>query len=265
MAKDDKVFSYLGQLKNTPTEELRQQNAPKIEQGVWTKYQQGDNTVATDILKSLKPTIDSALKSYTQGNEEYRTKAKVLALEAVKSYDPSKSKLETHVFNHLKRLQRLSADRGNFVHIPEQTALDKRNLEKLIHDYTIDNGFEPSYQWLSDQSGMPIKKISRILSIQGYTSTSMTKGESGDSMDKAPRNAIQLYEDTLYQELDEKNKKIYEWLTGYNGSPMLDRATVAKKLKMTLPALSQRINKIDQFFADNGRRIQEVVYGRQSG
>jgi hypothetical protein len=62
--------------------------------------------------------------------------------------------------------------------------------------------------------------------------------------------------------LDEKNKKIYEWMTGYKGAPMLDRATVAKKLNMTLPALSQRISKIDQFFADNGRRIQEVVYGR---
>jgi DNA-directed RNA polymerase specialized sigma subunit len=264
MAKDDKVFSYLGQLKNTPTEELRQQNAPKIEQGIWTKYQQGDNTVAMDILKSLKPTIDSALKSYTQGNEEYRTKAKVLALDAVKSYDPSKSKLETHVFNNLKRLQRLSADRGNFVHVPEQSALDKRQLDKLIYSYSIDNGREPSYQWLSDQTGMPIKKISRLLNIKGQTSLSMTNSEQGDSLAAAPRNAMQLYEDTLYQELDDTDRKIYEWLTGYQGSPMLDRSTVARKLKISLPALSQRISKIDNFFAQNGKRISEVIYGRQS-
>jgi hypothetical protein len=159
-------------------------------------------------------------------------------------------------------LQRISADRGNFLHVPEQTALDRRQLDKLIRDYTIDNGVEPSKQWLSDQSGMPIKKINRLLNVQGQTSSSATTNEQGDSLVAAPRTAIQLYEDTLYQEMDETDKKIYEWLTGYQGSPMLDRRTVAQKLKISLPALSQRITKIDNFFAKNGRNIQEVVYGR---
>ena len=264
MAKDDKVFSYLNQLKNTPTEELKNPDLPKVQEDAWYKYQQGDQTQATAILKGLESTISSGLKSFAQGNEEYRTKAKILALEAVKSYDPSKSKLDTHVFNNLKRLQRLSADRGNFIHVPEQSALDKRQLDKLIYEYSIDNGREPSYQWLSDQTGMPIKKISRLLNIKGQTSLSMTNSEHGDSLAAAPRTAMQLYEDTLYQELDEIDRKIYEWLTGYQGAPMLDRSTVARKLKISLPALSQRISKIDNFFAQNGKRISEVIYGRQS-
>lgn len=264
MAKGDEVFSYLGQLKNTSTDELKAQNTPQVSQDLWYKYQQGDTATTSELLQGLKPTIDSALKSFANGNEEYRTKAKVLALDAIKTYDPSKAKLETHVYNNLKRLQRISADRGNFVHTPEQSALDKIQIDKLIKDYTIDNGVEPSYQWLSDQTGMPIKKITRLMGIQGYTSSSMARGESGDSLDKAPRTAIQLYEDTLYQELDEKDKKIYEWLTGYKGTPLLDRATVARKLKISPPALSQRIAKIDNFFARNGKKIQEVVYGRNS-
>jgi DNA-directed RNA polymerase specialized sigma subunit len=263
MAKGDEVFAYLHNLKNTPTDVLKGQNTPQLSASM-QRYQQGDNTAVSDILKGLEPTINSAIRSYAQDNPEYKTKAKVLALEAIKTYDPSKSKLETHVFNHLKRLQRISADRGNFIHMPEQTALDKRQLDKLIRNYSIDNGVEPSYQWLSDQTGMPIKKISRLMNTQGQTSSSMTRSEQGDSLEAAPRNAIRLYEDTLYQELDEKDKKIYEWLTGYQGSPILDRATVASKLKISLPALSQRISKIDQFFASNGKRIEEVVYGRQA-
>lgn len=266
MTKGQEVFSYLGQLKNTSTEDLKQQQGKSIVHNeVLERYKQGDASATSEILQGLKPTIDSALKSFAQGNEEYRTKAKVIALDALKTYDPSQAKLETHVYNSLKRLQRLSADRGNFIHVPEQSALDKRNLDKLIRDYTIDNGVEPSYQWLSDQTGMPVKKVSRLLNIKGQTSTSMARGESGDSLERVQRNATTLYEDALYQELDEKDKKIYEWLTGYQGSPMLDRATVANKLKISLPALSQRISKIDQFFAQNGKNIQEVIYGRATG
>lgn len=264
MAKGEEVFSYLSNLRDTQTADLKNEGTYIVPLDSITRYQQGDTAEASNILKGLTPTINSAIKSFAQGNNEYSTKAKVLALEAVKTYDPSKSKLETHVYNNLKRLQRISADRGNIIHIPEQTALDKRQLDKLIRDYSIDNGSEPSYQWLSDQTGMPIKKISRLMNVKGQTSTSMMVGESGDSLEAAPRTAVQLYEDTLYQELDEKDKKIYEWLTGYQGAPMLDRATVAAKLKLSLPALSQRISKIDQFFASNGKRIEEVVYGRES-
>lgn len=264
MAKGEEVFSYLNDLRNTQTAELKNEGTYVVPLDVITRYQQGDISETSNIIKSLTPTINSAIKSFAQGNTEYNTKAKVLALEAVKTYDPSKSKLETHVYNNLKRLQRISADRGNIIHIPEQTALEKRQLDKLIRDYSIDNGVEPSYQWLSDQTGMPIKKISRLMNVKGQTSTSMATGESGDSLEAVPRTAIQLYEDTLYQELDEKDKKIYEWLTGYNGSPILDRATVASRLKMSTPALSQRIAKIDQFFAKNGKRIEEVIYGRNS-
>lgn len=261
MNKHDDVFKYLKDVKNKPIESL----VPSIEapNELWKSYQQGDNSVSRDLLLSLTPTINSAVITYANGNTELNTKAKLMALEAVKSYDPSKgAKLETHVFNSLKKLQRVSADRGNIIHVPEQTALDKITVEKAIKDYEIDNGVSPSLAYLSDKTGMPIKKINRLMNVKGLTSSSMATGEQGNSLDAAPRTALALYEDTLYDELDETNKKIYEWLTGYKGSPMLGRAEVAQRLKITPAALSQRIGKIDQFFASNGRRIEEVVYGR---
>jgi DNA-directed RNA polymerase specialized sigma subunit len=257
------VFKYLQQVKNTPYKNQKTKEAQERETSLWSRYQQGDNSVAGSLLKELQPTINSALKSYAGGNEEYNTKAKVLALDAVKSYDPSKgASLNTHIFNSLKKLQRLTADRGNFIHVPEQSALDKRQLEKTIYEYTIDNGEEPSRQQLADLTGLSMNKIDRLLNIKGSTSSSMTTSEQGDSLDRAPRTAIALYEDTLYQELDPTNQKIYDWLTGYKGSPMLSRQEVAQKLKISTAALSQRIAKIDQYFATNGKRIEEVVYGR---
>lgn len=262
MAQSDDIFKYLKEVKTKPAS--TQDSLPVNEQ-LWYKYQKGDNSVTPKLLSELMPTIDSALKSYAGGNDEYRTKAKILALNAVKSYDPSQNtKLNTHVFNSLKKLNRVVADRGNVIHMPEQSALERRQLETIVNNYVIDNGEEPSQQTLADLTGMSIKKIERLQNLKGATSTSAVTSEQGDLLDKAPRNALRLYEDTLYQELDETNKKIYEWLTGYNGKPMLSRQEVAQRLKMTAPALSQRISKIDQYFADNGRRIEEVVYGRNA-
>lgn len=259
----DEVFKHLQQVRSTPYMDQKSREAQVRESALWSKYQQGDTSVTTELLKELKPTIDSALKSFANGNTEYNTKAKVMALEAIKTYDPSKgANINTHVFNNLKKLQRVSADRGNMIHVPEQSALDKRYLEKVIYDYTIDNGDEPSRQQLSDITGISMKKIDRLLNIKGSTSSSMTVSEQGDSLDKAPRTAIKLYEDTLYQELDPTNQKIYDWLTGYNGSKILSRQEVANKLKISTAALSQRISKIDQYFASNGKRIEEVIYGR---
>ena len=262
MNKHDNVFNHIKDVRSKSLDKLR--GKPVTQPALWETYQQGGaNTV--DVLASLKPTIDSAINAYAGGNSEYRTKAKILALDAVKTYDPSKgAKLETHVFNNLKRLQRLSADRGNVIHVPEQSALDKLQVEKAASDFEIDNGSSPSLQQLSDITGMPIKKIKRLRSISGQTSSSMATGEQGNSLDAAPRTAINLYEDTLYQELDPTDQKIYEWLTGYNDTPMLNRNEVASKLKISLPALSQRITKIDRFFAEQGHRIEEVVYGRRS-
>lgn len=260
MAQSDEVFKYLKETKAKPVSDS--ESLPVNEQ-LWYKYQQGDNSVATELLSELAPTINSAISTHAGGNAEYRTKAKVLALNAVKTYDPSQnSKLGTHVFNSLKRLNRISADRGNIIHVPEQSALDRKQLERVVNNYIIENGEEPSQQTLADLTGLSIKKIERLQNIKGMTSSSAVTSEQGDLLATAPRTALNLYEDTLYQELDETNKKIYEWLTGYNGKPMLSRQEVAQKLKITLPALSQRISKIDQFFATNGRRIEEVVYGR---
>jgi DNA-directed RNA polymerase specialized sigma subunit len=257
------VFKYLHDIKTVSGKELKEKNNAVPTTGLWKDYQEGNTKVTGELLKQLTPTINSAVATYADGNNEYRTKAKILALEAVKTYDPYRgTKLETHVFNNLKRLQRLSADRGNVIHIPEQSALDKLDIEKVIKDYEIENGYEPSMSYISDKTGMPIKKIQRLMNIKGQTSATAATGEQGNSLDKAPRTAVKLYEDTLYDELDETNKKIYEWLTGYNGSPLLSRQEVARKLKITPAALSQRIGKIDKFFASNGKRIEEVVYGR---
>ena len=195
---------------------------------LWTSYKSGDESLKYTILNQLEPTIDAAIQNMANGDKRYKTKARLIAMDALNGFDPNAgATLQTFVYNRLQALRRLSADRGNFVHVPERSALERRQLEEIKRDYMLETGIEPSIGELADRSGMSIKKVGRLMSIFGTTSTSTTRGEHGDSLESKPRTATELYNDSFYTELPEVDKKIYEWTTGYQGSPMLDRATIA--------------------------------------
>lgn len=239
--------------KQTPDNELRD---------LWGQYKNGTKGSREQLLIKLEPTINAALTNLVGGDSRYKTKARLIALDALDGFDPNAGAgLSTYIYNRLQALRRLSADRGNFVHVPEKSALEKRQLEEIKRDIMLETGVEPSLGELADRSGMSIRKVGRLMSIFGTTSTSTARGEHGDSLEAKPRTATELYNDAFYDELPEMDKKIYEWSTGYRGSPMLDRATMSRKLKVSEAAISQHARKIDQRAAKFAAELDKNLYG----
>ena len=229
---------------------------------LWKAYKAGDPTAPGKLLSSLQPTIDAAISGIVGGDQRYLTKARLMALDSFNGFDPKQGvSLNTYVYNRLKGLQRIAADRGNFIHVPERSSLERRQLEAIKQDYILETGMEPSLAALADRSGMPLRKVSRLMSIFGTTSTSATRGEHGDSLESQKRTADELYTDTFYNELPEMDKKIYEWSTGYGDSPKLDRATIAKTLQISEAAVSQHASKIDRAAAKFNQALSRSLYG----
>jgi DNA-directed RNA polymerase specialized sigma subunit len=232
---------------------------------LWKTYRSGDKSVAGELLKTLEPTINAALTNMVGGDQRYLTRARIMALQALPGFDPSQGvALNTFIYNRLQSLRRLSADRGNFIHVPERSALERRQLEAIKNDYMLETGMEPSLAMLADRSGMPLNKVGRLMSIFGSTTTSAVRGEHGDSLEHKKRDANELYLDTFYNELPEIDKKIYEWSTGYKGSPQLDRATMAKRLGISEAAISQHAGKIDRKAAEFNRTLTDTIYGKET-
>lgn len=230
----------------------------------WQHYKDNAPHSKQEVLNALAPTIDAAITNMVGGDRRYLTRARLLALEALPGYDPRQGvALNTYVYNRLQSLRRLSADRGNFIHVPERSALERRQLEAIKQDYILETGAEPSLAMLADKSGMPINKVGRLMSIFGTTSTSATRGEHGDSLEARGRDANELYTDSFYTELPEIDKKIYEWSTGYKGSPRLDRATMAKRLGISEAAVSQHASKIDRMAARFNQTLTGTIYGER--
>ena len=231
----------------------------------YKRLQRGDKAARTDVLRELEPTITRAVSAFAGGDQSYKTQARLLALDAVSSYDPSKgASLDTHVYGNLRRLQRLSAQRGNLTKVSENAALERLQIQRAIREWTADNGTDPTTEDISVATGLSRKRIDAVMNNKPVLSESMLQTPEGESLVGAPDTdrALDLYNHAIYDELDAKDRKIYEWCTGYGKGEKLPNTEIAKRLNMTPAAVSQRLNKISQKFIEGRRIVEASVYGK---
>jgi DNA-directed RNA polymerase specialized sigma subunit len=198
------------------------------------------------LLKELQPTISSAMNSYAPGSgDEFDIPAKMMALDAVKRYDPKQgAKLNTHVFNSMKSLNRLKADRSNIIHIPENVLLEKNKLNGVKAGLESELGREPTIDELADRTGISPARIEKINKYRNVQSESSMLTEKGDTLFERKKDPHKIWAEYVYHDLDPVDKKIYEWSTGYGGNETYKKGEIARRLNMSAPAVSQRINKI---------------------
>lgn len=200
-----------------------------------------------ELLRALKPTIDSALHSYSGGaGESLRTQATLMALDVARRYDPSKGvQLNTYVFGNLQGLRRKAADRSNIIKVPEGVLLDANKIENERNDFLTETGREPTVSELADKTGLSIRRLERIKGGAGaQMAESQTLNEKGDSLFTKTSDPQKIWSDMVYHDLDPVDKKIFEWSTGYGGSDRIKKGDMAQRLKISQPAVSARINKI---------------------
>lgn len=197
------------------------------------------------LLQYAEPIMRTAIYSFANGDKRYRIQAAKLALDAAKSYDPSHgTDLKTHMYNHLQRLNRISASRSNMVHIPENVSALFTVIEKGRADYEDRFDRSPSDTELADFLHMPVKTINRVDKYRQPVSESMTYTPEGDDTLGFKATKDNDYLEYLYRSSDPTDQKIIEYGTGYNGNKMLSGKDIAAKLKITPAAVSQRMNRL---------------------
>lgn len=200
------------------------------------------------ILNSLKPTISSAINSYAPGMEkELKVKAASIALKSLDNYNKdSGADPKTYVFHNLKRLNRVVSDRNNIIHIPEQVSFDLNKVNTAISKFYDDKDREPTMEELSDITGFSISKINKLLnnnnSIVSESSTLSDESEKSTISKKVLTDKD--YFDYVYRSVDPIDKKIMEWSSGIYSNKIKSNIEIARDLKITPSAVSQRKNKI---------------------
>lgn len=207
------------------------------------------------VLKALDPVIKKGVFAFGNNQPYLITRARILAAEAIKMYNPEALKkensrqasLSTYVYSSLQRLQRIAADRAEAVRIPERSRMDAILLRSTINDYVDMHGVEPDLATLSDLTGLSKKRIQAASRAFREISAAGLETEKGDTLLTVEENENvenDPWRDYVYYDLDSKGRKIFEWTTGYGGSKILPKQEIARRLHMTPAAVSSRINTI---------------------
>jgi len=205
-----------------------------------------------ELLKALGPTVSSALRSYAGNDPRLAVRAFIMTDEAVRSYDPSrKTAITTHVMNHLKRLTRVSAERRQIVHIPENRRLESDRIREYVAKYADTHGREPTQAHLADHFGMSSRRVQNALQEMrsSVVSESAMESEKGDFAGPVQGQTVEdVLADYVYHDLDDVGRKVFEWSSGYGGAETLSGREIAARLRMSPAAVSQRMAGIRKKF-----------------
>lgn len=224
----------------------RDRNQLETDYETWRVDQRPANMAK--LLESSKPVIERALTSYAGGNQAMYGRAKLLAIDAFKSFDPKKgTKLRTHLFIRLQPLQREFTKRTSPLAIPERVQLDLLRINQAEQSLRELHGRDPADDEIADEIGLSARRIAHVRGFsKGIVTESQMRSPEGipslpGTQQVTPND---IWVEYVHHDLSPIDKKIFEWKTGVYGKKVLTTNEIARRLNITPSAVSQRAAKI---------------------
>jgi DNA-directed RNA polymerase specialized sigma subunit len=216
----------------------------------WVKEPTPVNTSA--LLKTMSPIVESAIKTYAPGADSptLRSKARMIMAGGLKNYDPNRAKLRTHMMVQLQGLRRASAQENQIVRLPEQVAIDAGRLNNASNFLKDKLGRDPSDSELADHTSLSVKRIAHIRQAKlpiaegSISSVQGDEGESSFSPEIETPDSYLQWQEFVYHDLDPVDQLIFEHTLGAHGKKLLSNQDLARKLRLSPGAISQRKAKI---------------------
>jgi|GEM_PF-1715751 len=212
----------------------------------WKRNQSSSNM--DQLLRAAQPTIGKALSSFAGGDKSLNARAKRLAIDAFRSYDPKKgAKLSTHLYIRLQPLQREYTQRSSILGIPERVQLDRFRLEQAETALNDELGREPSDAEIAEYVGFSTRRIAHVRKFaRKRFAESQIRSPEGEPLQPVAEEISpeDVWFEFVHYDLDPVDKKILEWKTGMYNKKVLSTNEIARRLKITPSAVSQRAAKI---------------------
>ena len=222
----------------------------------WKDWNQhNDKKARNRLLKSLDPLLNKEVNKFVASpipRPALETEARILALNAFKSYDPSKAQLNTHVTNHLKHLQRYVLTYQNVGRIPEHRGIAISRYQTIKENLEEDLSREPTIVELADILSWSPAEVERMqielrkdLSIAAQSDTDGgTKGffDYSFSTTDVLKEAIEF----VYFDASSEDKKILEYVFGIGGKQILAPKNISFKINRTELYVKKRLKFLAQ-------------------
>jgi len=203
------------------------------------------------MLQSIDPIVQKGVKMYGGDSPLAASRGRLLALDALRKYDPARSRLQSHLLNQMQGLRRITQQQSQIVKAPERVLLESQRLREYQQELSDELGRDPTDSELTDKLGISMSRLSKIRKYQpGMTSGQVEELDpmSGGAAGRLPnqRDAADLWAEIVYQDLNPMDQRIMELSLGMRGQSKASNQEIARKLNRSPGAITQRKIKIQQ-------------------
>ena len=177
--------------------------------------------------------------------------------DALRTYDPSKAQLNTHVFNAVhQKAKRLNYMYQNLGSMPEPRAQIVGLYQNEYANLRDALGREPSTAEVADRMGIGMKQVSLI---QKELRKDLAMGEGTEEVSFAEGSRDEELLNYLYYDLGSEEKVVYEYLFGKFGKQRL----VKKNNKPDFDAIAQKMgvstSKVRTIFTGMKKKLEKLL------
>lgn len=216
---------------------------------LWNQTKHPD--AGAGLLKAMDGPIRAAARKYAGSDDPVAVaQARSLFVQSIPRYDPTRAGLATFADRQLQPLIRWKARKELPVRVPTLKARQISQLAAAESELEDELGRSPSVDEIADHIGMPPRQIHQLRRLKfpvlsDQWSTDSQGDEPMQMGDMAAQDDNdQLWLKTVYHSLGDQDKVILESSLGLYGAERLSNAAIAKKLRISPGAVSQRRTKI---------------------
>jgi DNA-directed RNA polymerase specialized sigma subunit len=209
------------------------------------------------VVDSLQPVMNYQLGSLGVSDDPLiKNKARIVAAQAVRKYDPKLATLPTFVSRQLQQLRRFRRQSHQVLKVPERIQMDGWHLAQKEKEFLDKHDREPDLYELADFSKLPVGRIAKIRRLSRATPSEAAIGDTAaDDMDFTGEALEYVFRDS-----DHLDRRILEMKTGYGGHQVMTPAQIAQKLRISTAQVSRRaarltmkVNQLQQDMQDINR------------
>tara|TARA_Y100000592_G_scaffold19371_2_gene29738 strand:- start:50969 stop:51673 length:705 start_codon:yes stop_codon:yes gene_type:complete len=210
----------------------------------WDDWKQTGNKAQLSVLfKRMEPVIQKEVSRWSSGpvaRPVINLEAKKLSLNAFRTFDPNKARLNTHLTNNLKGLSRIVYTHTNPARMPEHQVLKMNTFLTSKNSLEEQLGREPTTVELSEDLAWSPREVE---SYQGQMRTGYSTSQPVPAgFEKY--DADRAFLDFVYNDLVDQDQIVFEHTTGYGGKRILSAQELIAKTGMTQGQISHSKRRI---------------------
>ena len=212
------------------------------------------------VLDELDPTINAEIQRFSGPKPLLRSRARALAIKAVRSYDPAGgTQLRSWVVTQLQPLSRYNNSLKP-VYAPEDAARKAYAISKARETFIDEHGRDPTDDELADSVGI---SVARLRKVRQMTPAVVNEPQATDTEDDTTpdyavykSNPVRAATDMVYSGLGERDRRIFDMRTGSHGQGVTSGQDIASLLRVSPSFVTQRANAIASRILDTAGRVE---------